>query len=240
MINNLTSYFTSADFLFQLELLLRIFIALFCGAIIGHERKNRGKGAGTKTHAIVAIAACLLMILSQYGVEDFLKHYNGTGANVNLDPFRIAAQIVPGIGFLGAGMIFVQKKVITGLTTAAGIWATAGIGMAIGAGMYFISISTTLIIVVVQILFHKEFKFFSRSTDIEISLTVKNKEDALPYVNALLEENGIHAHDIESTAQTADADLFDLYINASCTDQFDKIELADKLYQNNNIISIKL
>lgn len=238
MINAITNYFTSADFLFQLELLLRLFVALFCGAIIGHERKNRGKGAGTKTHAIVSIAACLLMILSQYGVDDFLKHYHGTGANINLDPFRIAAQIVPGIGFLGAGMIFVQKKVITGLTTAAGIWATAGIGMAIGSGMYFISISATLIIVVVQILFHKNFKFFSHLSDIELFFTVNNKDVAISYIREILDSKNIQTNDIEVSSR--DGVLFDIYINASFIHAFDKLELTEQFYKNENIISVKM
>lgn len=238
MINTIKNYFTSADFLFQLELLLRLFVALFCGAIIGHERKNRGKGAGTKTHSIVSIAACLLMILSQYGISDFLRHYNGTGVNINLDPFRIAAQIVPGIGFLGAGMIFVQKKVITGLTTAAGIWATAGIGMAIGAGMYFISISATLIIVVVQILFHKDFNFFSHLSDFELFITVSNKDNTIPYIREVLDSKNIQSNDIEVSPK--DGGSFDIYINASFTNHFDKLELAEQLYKNDNIISVKI
>lgn len=238
MINTITNYFTSADFLFQLELLLRLFIALFCGAIIGHERKNRGKGAGTRTHSIVSIAACLLMILSQYGISDFLKHYHGTGVNINLDPFRIAAQIVPGIGFLGAGMIFIQKKVITGLTTAAGIWATAGIGMAIGAGMYFISISATLIIVVVQILFHKNLKFFTHPSDIEFFITVNNNDIAIPYIREILGNKNIQTNDIEVLPK--DDLLFDIYINASFIHHFDKLELTEQLYKCDNIISVKM
>ncbi len=238
MLEYITNYFAGTQFQFHLELLLRIFISLICGAAIGIERKNRGKGAGTRTHSIVAIASCLLMIISQYGFQDFLSHYQGTGVNINHDPSRIAAQIVTGIGFLGSGMIFVHKKAISGLTTAAGIWATAGIGMAVGAGMYFLSISTTIIIVIVQIIFHKNLKLFNPTTDVEIFLTVKNKDAALEYTNLLLEENDFHINNIEVKFQSDN--LFDIFISASLTGDCDKIALANKFYQSDTIISVKI
>ncbi len=238
MFDNIINYFTGDTFLFHLELLLRIFIAFFCGAFIGHERKSRGKGAGTRTHSIVAIASCLLMIISQYGFMDFLNHFHGTNVNINHDPSRIAAQIVTGIGFLGAGMIFVHKKNVTGLTTAAGIWATAGIGMSVGAGMYFISIATTIIIIIVQIISHKNLKFFSPLTEIEIVISVKNKEKALEYINGVFEDADIHISGISVTYQSDN--LFDINITASTAHEVDKIKLANKFYQDDTIISVKI
>ena len=114
---------------------LRMIIAGCCGFVIGLERKNRSKEAGVRTHAVVACASALMMVISKYGFSD-------TAANIagmrGADGARIAAQVVSGIGFLGAGMIFVHKNTITGLTTAAGVWATAGVGLAIGAGMYVV------------------------------------------------------------------------------------------------------
>ncbi|MBQ7960372.1 MAG: MgtC/SapB family protein [Clostridia bacterium] len=238
LLNYLREYFTGELFLFHTELLLRIFIAFFCGAFIGRERKARGKGAGTKTHSIVAIASCLLMIISQYGFMDFLNHYSGTEVNINHDPSRIAAQIVTGIGFLGAGMIFVHKKTITGLTTAAGIWATAGIGMSVGAGMYFISIATTILIIIVQILSHKHFRFFTPATDFEIVLSVKDKDKALSYITELLDENEIQATSIETEYQSDN--LFNIHISASTLHDLDKVELTNKLYCNDTVISAKI
>ena len=108
----------------QAELLCRIIIAGICGGIIGYERKNRNKEAGIRTHMIVALGASLIMIVSKYGFADILGEQG-----IALDPSRIAAQIVTGVGFLGAGMIFMRKNTISGLTTAAGIWATSAIGM---------------------------------------------------------------------------------------------------------------
>ena len=114
-------------------LITRIVIAGFLGGIIGAEREFRAKIAGTRTHLLVAVGAALMMIVSRYG-------FDGQG-----DPGRVAAQIVSGIGFIGAGAIMVNRHAVHGLTTAAGIWVAAGIGMAIASGMYAIGIATTLI-----------------------------------------------------------------------------------------------
>ncbi len=238
MINSVINYLTGEYFIFQLELLGRIFISFLCGALIGHERKTRGKGAGTRTHSIVAIASCLLMVISQYGFMDFLNHFSGGGVNINHDPSRIAAQIVTGIGFLGAGMIFVHKRTITGLTTAAGIWATAGIGMSIGAGMYFISITTTVIIVIIQIVSHKNIKFFTHSVDIDISLTVKDKDKALELFNQITKEYDITTNNIELICK--DANLFDININANTLHNFDKLQFVNNFYQSDTVISVKI
>lgn len=140
----------------ELEYFIRVVIAGICGIMIGYERKNRAKEAGVRTHCIVACAAALMMIVSKYGFADLAGNPLGTrGA----DPARIAAQVVSGVGFLGAGMIFVQRQTIKGLTTAAGMWATAGIGMAIGAGMYIIGIAVALFIIVIQTVLHKNMRF---------------------------------------------------------------------------------
>ena len=114
-------------------LITRIVIAGLLGGIIGAEREFRAKIAGTRTHLLVAVGAALMMIVSRYG-------FDGQG-----DPGRVAAQIVSGIGFIGAGAIMVNRKAVHGLTTAAGIWVAAGIGMAVASGMYAIGVATTAI-----------------------------------------------------------------------------------------------
>ena len=145
------------DFIYQYQLhyIFRVIIAGICGIIIGYERKNRAKEAGLRTHCIVACASALIMVLSKYGFSDIV----GGPSTLRADGTRIAAQVVSGIGFLGAGMIFVQKNTVKGLTTAAGVWATSGIGMTIGAGMYIVGIATTFILLAVQIILHKNMKF---------------------------------------------------------------------------------
>ena len=130
----------------EFEMLARLLIAIICGFFVGMERKNRSKEAGVRTHTIISLGACLLMIVSKYGFSDI------DGAK--FDAARIAAQVVSGIGFLGTGMIIVRHRTISGLTTAAGMWATSGVGLAIGAGMYTIGIGTAALIVIVQLIFH--------------------------------------------------------------------------------------
>lgn len=120
---------------------LRLFIAGAMGVLIGLEREYRAKEAGYRTHFLVALGSALMMIVSQYGFMEVLKT-----DLIRLDPSRIAAQVVSGIGFIGAGTIILQKQIVRGLTTAAGIWATSGIGLAVGAGMYAVGISATLLV----------------------------------------------------------------------------------------------
>jgi putative Mg2+ transporter-C (MgtC) family protein len=110
------------------------------GAIIGLDREYRAKEAGYRTHFLVSLGSALIMIVSQHGFGEILDT-----PNVNLDPSRIASQVVTGIGFIGAGTIILHKQIVRGLTTAAGIWATSGIGLAIGAGMYILGISATIL-----------------------------------------------------------------------------------------------
>lgn len=119
---------------------LRLFVAGAMGVLIGLEREYRAKEAGYRTHFLVALGSALMMIVSQYGFMEVLKT-----DLIRLDPSRIAAQVVSGIGFIGAGTIILQKQIVRGLTTAAGIWATSGIGLAVGAGMYAVGISATLL-----------------------------------------------------------------------------------------------
>ena len=137
-----------------IEYILRILLAGICGMLIGIERSNRSKEAGTRTHFMVACGAALIMVVSKYAFFDLITQGLYEGVEVKLDPSRVASTIASGIGFLGAGMIFVHKNNITGLTTAAGIWATSGVGMAVGAGLYSVGITSTLIIVIAQVLLH--------------------------------------------------------------------------------------
>ena len=120
---------------FQYEWLLRIMASIIFATIIGYERHRSYKEAGVRTHVLVAISTCILMIISKYGFADTEK----------IDASRIAAGVVSGISFLGAGIIFQRRSRIEGLTTAAGIFATGAIGMCFGAGMYYLGICTSVL-----------------------------------------------------------------------------------------------
>ncbi len=178
----------------QLEYLFRILLAAVCGIFIGYERKKRGKGAGIRTHLVVALASSLMMIISKYGFADMTIGENGVrGA----DGARIAAQIVSGVGFLGAGMIYFNKNSVRGLTTAAGIWATAGCGMALGAGMYFIGISASAAIVLAQIIFHRNIRWLHLENEEQLVIVIENSDGAKQNVINKLNELGIHIDGME-------------------------------------------
>ena len=153
----LIEYLNSQLSLMQnVEFMGRILIACFCGGCIGYERSRRLKEVGVRTHVIVCCASALVMIISKYGFLDLVDpsgtFLNGTrGA----DPARIAAQVVSGVSFLGAGAIFRHRNVVKGLTTAAGIWATAGIGLSIGSGLYSVGLFATVLIALTQVLMHR-------------------------------------------------------------------------------------
>lgn len=171
----------------QLIFFLRMFLACICGAVIGYERKNRGKGAGIRTHTIVSLAAALMMIVSKYGFADLVDFPGVRGA----DPARIAAQVVSGVGFLGAGMIYFNRHLVKGLTTAAGVWATAGVGLAMGAGLYYVGIFATVVVVFCQIFLHKNYKFLHMPSEEILSVTLEDSEEAMDFLNNMLAEYNI-------------------------------------------------
>ena len=121
--------------------ILRLCVAGLCGTVIGLDREYRVKDAGFRTHFLVALGSALMMVVSQYGFEGFLADHDGT----RFDPGRIAAQVVSGIGFIGAVTIIIHRQLVRGLTTAASLWATAGIGLAAGAEMYVVAGAATLL-----------------------------------------------------------------------------------------------
>lgn len=152
------------------EFILRLFIAGILGSIIGLDREYRAKEAGYRTHFLVSLGSALIMIVSQHGFNEILDT-----PNVNLDPSRIASQVVTGIGFIGAGTIILHKQIVRGLTTAAGIWATSGIGLAIGAGMYGLGISATILTLICLEVLSFLFKSVGMKSSI-VEFSTDNKE----------------------------------------------------------------
>ena len=210
----------------QWRYVLRMIIAGCCGFVIGLERKNRSKEAGVRTHCLVACASALMMLISKYGFTD-------TDANVvgmrGADGARIAAQVVSGIGFLGAGMIFVHKNTITGLTTAAGVWATAGVGLAIGAGMYVVGICAAIIIVLIQIILHGNFRWLKPIKQKKLIIKGVNVANFQRNTMDLLHEAGINITD--TSAEKTDEGCNYTFI----------IEMPDNVYEETilNLIDLR-
>ena len=135
----------------ELIYLLRIVYAVALGFAIGFERKLRFKEAGIRTHTIVCAGSALIMVVSKYAFSD-VNGYDGS---------RVAAQMVSGIGFLGAGMIIYRREAVHGLTTAAGVWATAGVGMAAGGGLYIVAAGSAAVLIAVQCVLHLKCRLFT-------------------------------------------------------------------------------
>ncbi|MBP3838892.1 MAG: MgtC/SapB family protein [Prevotella sp.] len=161
------------------ELILRLLASCLLGGLIGLEREYRAKEAGFRTHFLVGLGSTLFMIVSQWGFSDVLG-----GRNISLDPARVAAQVVSGIGFIGAGTIIFQKHVVRGLTTAAGLWVTSAIGLACGSGMYWIALAATVMVLMgLEALNFITPNFSVRH--LQISFTVKSQEELNEMLNFL-------------------------------------------------------
>lgn len=171
--------------------ILRLVVAGVCGCIIGFERTLRQKEAGIRTHIVVAIGAALAMVISKYAFFDVVLN-----EGIQADASRIASQIVTGVGFLGAGVIFVRGATIRGLTTAAGIWTTAAIGMAIGAGMYPIGIAATVLIVALQTLLHR-YVHIEKNLTTDLEVTLADEPEALSRLRRQLAARGMEAVSFE-------------------------------------------
>ena len=225
----------SEFFTLQLEYLLRLLIAALCGLAIGYEREIKLKDAGIKTHFIVAVGSALVMIISKYGFQDLVGLIN-----ISIDPTRIASQVISGVGFIGAGLIFIKEKNIVGLTTAAGIWATAGIGLAIGSGLYFIGLSATIIVIIGQIFLHRNIKWVLCYSKTEIlSLIIDGNPLSINEIKKIITDQNISIIKIKGTTSKSSSPLISLEIEIKVEEDFDKLNLISILQDNPIVKSIK-
>lgn len=173
-----------------LVITVRLLVAVVMCGFIGLEREVKGRYAGFRTHLLVGIGSCVMMILANFGFEEFLA--NHTAGNVRMDPSRLPSYVVSGIGFLGAGTILVYGSTIRGLTTAASIWVVAGIGLVIGNGMYYTALLVTLI-TVLSLLFLNRFEssFIKAPKTEQLNIVVENKMISLSKVVDLVESENI-------------------------------------------------
>lgn len=150
---------------------LRLLAALVCGMVIGFERERRERAAGLRTHTLVAMSSALIMLISAYSFSDIAPL-----GLVPRDPTRIAAQAVSGIGFLGAGVIIFRKNTVSGLTTAASIWAAAAVGLACGGGLFTAALMGTVGILFIQIVLRFfEYRFFAHNHPSVLSLRIRRE-----------------------------------------------------------------
>lgn len=159
--------------------IMRVCLAGILGGLVGLDREFREKEAGIRTHFLVALGSALIMVISQWGFDE--------GENPHWDPSRIAAQVVSGIGFIGAGTILINKRFVRGLTTAAGLWTVAGIGLAAGCGLYFLAIASTLLVLAGLELFFLTRGF--KNKNLHLIFTTSSHENLVHVTNALNQNN---------------------------------------------------
>lgn len=170
------------------EVAIRLSVAGVLGATIGLERERLERAAGLRTHAIVAVSSALIIIVSAFGFADAL----GPDRNVVLDPSRVAAQVVSGIGFLGAGVIIFRKNAVRGLTTAASVWAVAGIGLAAGGGLIAAALVATAIILIIQAgLRPIELHFFQHRHVHQLQLRIRREDGRLATIESAISSAGL-------------------------------------------------
>jgi len=192
------------DYNFNLNDLLflkRLGLSALLGCVIGWEREYSNKTAGLKTHLLVSLGSCLLMLLSIYGFLEWIDH-----PNVRYDPSRLAAQVINGIGFLAAGSILVRTDlVVSGLTTSASLWVAMGIGLAVGSGNYFMAIvTTTLVLLVLTIIPRIEERLIRRSRW-DLNLLVEDRPGVLGKITSFLGAHSINILKI-NTSYVKDSD----------------------------------
>ena len=176
------------------DTILRLVIAAILGGAVGMERQRYDWAAGLRTHMLVCLGSALMMIVSTYGFTDILKTEHGS-----FDPSRVAAQVVSGIGFLGAGTIlFLKHEVIKGLTTAAGLWTVAGIGLATGSGLYFAAVATTVLVLIILILV-KPYKkrLITKNRHSEIILKLNREKVSFASLENILQQQQVRYNNLK-------------------------------------------
>jgi putative Mg2+ transporter-C (MgtC) family protein len=179
---------TGAPVLSFSDTVLRLGLATLLGALVGLERERLERAAGLRTHAIVSLGSALMMVVSIYGFSDGL----GSDPRVGLDVSRVAAQVVSGIGFLGAGVIIFRKSVVRGLTTAASVWAVAGLGLACGGGLFVAAGVTTALLLLLQMVLRPiEQRVFAHHREHNLELRVQRGIGSLAGIEAAISQAGV-------------------------------------------------
>lgn len=213
--------------------ILRISVSMLLGSAIGIERKRKGQMAGLRTFALISMGACIAMMLSIYVCQE-------TAGPLRGDPSRIAAQVLSGIGFLGAGTIIQMKGSVRGLTTAAGIWIIATIGMAVGCGLYMIAIvATVLVLVVLTLLERLEHRVNVGNEMRYIRLKVRGIVNSIEPCREVFERNDIHLSRVD-VEYDYEADMTRLNLLVLIREHSDFIEIFSALHGVCPIVSISL
>jgi len=219
------------------HLMLRLLLSVLLGGLIGYERERKNHAAGLKTHTLVSLGSCLIMVLSIYGFSEFVGQYG-----VNRDPARLAAQAITGIGFLGAGTILFTGKSIKGLTTAASLWVVMAIGLAVGAGFYVgASFTVFLALAVLWGLNVIEKRYVNHPREFVFSVTALADRELTEPIRMLLETKGaklIKVQFDENAIESAGPGGIKIRLTIRLAEPLQAVSLAEQLRKLEGIRSV--
>ena len=222
----------------EIELVLRLVLACIMGGVIGYERQSRRKSAGLRTNMLVCLGACLIMVLSQ-------ALYDNVEGKTNADPARLAAQVVSGIGFLGAGAIMKEGLTVTGLTTAACLWVVAGVGLAVGAGFYLGSIVTTIIVFLILGNLSRVDELVDHERVLSLSIHTIETPGQLMRISATIEDLKLHSRGVkiiteEDENESPDRKQLHIKYEVYNTQHLRPVIILDALRQIDGVVSVDL
>lgn len=224
-------------------MVLRLIVAAILGGIVGMERGSGDRPAGFRTHILVCVGSALFMLVSMYGLDDVYGAANSPTEDFGQrrDSTRIAAQVVSGIGFLGAGTILHEGLTIKGLTTAASLWIVSAIGLAVGSGMYFLSTVATAITMLTLVTFHsweKRFAGTKRSDRRFVRVIAKNRPRVITDITSFLSANGIQVKSMNVKSDKESGQLsLELYLKIE--KGIEAAELVSKLQEIDGVIGLE-
>ncbi|MCC7306656.1 MAG: MgtC/SapB family protein [Acidobacteria bacterium] len=215
------------------EIAIRLLLAALLGSVVGLDRERLERGAGLRTHMLVAVGSAVFMLVSAYGFADVLGHQN-----VVLDPSRVAAQVVSGIGFLGAGTIILRKEIVHGLTTAASLWAVAAIGLATGGGLYLAAVAATFVVLFILLAVKPlERHLFLNRRPRTLTLTIERTEFTLSSLESAIESADLHMQSIVFQPGDAQTEIVQLTVDRVTPDKV--AALIDSLRDTQGVKEIR-
>ncbi|MCR5833127.1 MAG: MgtC/SapB family protein [Selenomonadaceae bacterium] len=213
------------------ELFLRLALSCILGGVIGYERQSRRKSAGLRTNVLVCLGSCLIMVLSE------ALYFNVEG-RTNADPARLAAQVVSGIGFLGAGAIMKEGLTVTGLTTAACLWVVAGVGLAVGAGYYSGAFFTTALVFATLGTLSRIDEWVMHEKNLYITIKTKDKPGQLMQISSCIDDLQLKVRDIKVKADDDSADILIIEMEVYNHRVLKNIIVLDAVRRIDGVISV--
>ncbi|CAG7649439.1 Protein SapB [Paenibacillus allorhizosphaerae] len=225
----------------HLDLTIRIMLAVCLGGLVGLEREWNNHAAGLRTHILVCIGSAAIMLLSIYGFAAFVNE-----TNVRTDPARLAAQVISGIGFLGAGTIMRTGSTVSGLTTAASVWVVAAIGLCVGAGFYYVAVLSTVMVLISLFVLNKWEKYLMRNRrTMEIVIRIIDKPGVLGNIASKFGQFGIQIANVRmkpdgvTEVNGITEPAMELQFNLKTTDRGVIIQAMDGISASGDILSVE-